>query len=104
MQRDWEKGLGEKLRGKIHLYVGELDNYYLESAVYLAQEFLESTRNPRFEGVIAYGRRAEHCWNGDPARPNAESRLRYHQMFIPLAVERIRKTAPAGADLDSWNY
>ena len=27
MRRDWEKGLGEKLRGKIHLYVGELDNY-----------------------------------------------------------------------------
>jgi hypothetical protein len=104
MRRDWEKGLGEKLRGKIHLYVGELDNYYLESAVYLAQEFLESTRNPNFQGVIAYGRRAEHCWNGDPNRPNAESRLRYHQMFIPLAVERIRKTAPAGADLDSWNY
>ncbi len=104
MQRDWEKGLGEKLRGKIHLYVGELDNYYLESAVYLAQEFLESTRNPKFEGVIDYGRRAEHCWNGDHTRPNAQSRLRYHQMFIPIAVERIRKTAPAGADLDSWNY
>jgi hypothetical protein len=104
MRRDWEKGLGEKLRGKIHLYVGELDNYYLESAVYLAQEFLVSTRHPKFEGVIDYGRRAEHCWNGDHTRPNAESRLRYHQMFIPIAVERIRKTAPAGADLDSWNY
>jgi hypothetical protein len=104
LRRDWDKGLGEKLRGKIHLYVGELDNYYLESAVYLAQEFLESTRNPPFEGVIDYGRRAEHCWNGDHTRPNAESRLRYHQMFIPLAVERMRKTAPAGADLDSWNY
>ncbi|HET9447212.1 MAG TPA: alpha/beta hydrolase-fold protein [Steroidobacteraceae bacterium] len=104
MRRDWNKGLGEKLRGKIHLYVGELDNYFLESAVYLAQEFLESTRNPHFEGVIDYGRRAEHCWNGDHTRPNAESRLRYHQMFIPIAVERIRKTAPAGADLESWNY
>ena len=104
VRRDWDKGLGEKLRGKIHLYVGELDNYYLESAVYLAQEFLESTRNPPFEGVIDYGRRAEHCWNGDHTRPNAESRLRYHQMFIPLAVERMRKTAPTGADLDSWNY
>jgi len=104
LRRDWDKGLGEKLRGKIHLYVGELDNYYLESAVYLAQEFLESTRNPPFEGVIDYGRRAEHCWNGDHTRPNAESRLRYHQMFIPLAVERMRKTAPAGADVDSWNY
>ena len=104
MQRDWEKGLGEKLRGKIHLYVGELDNYYLEGAVGLAQEFLESTRNPPFEGVIDYGRRAEHCWNGDHDRPNSQSRLRYHQMFIPIAVERMRKTAPAGADLDSWNY
>ena len=39
MQRDWQKGLGEKLRGKIHLYVGELDNYYLESAVMMAQVF-----------------------------------------------------------------
>ncbi len=104
MKRDWEKGLGEKLRGKIHLYVGELDNYYLEDAVYLAQEFLESTRNPGFEGVIDYGRRAEHCWNGDHTRPNSESRLRYHQMFIPIAVERMRKTAPPGADLDSWKY
>ena len=104
MKRDWEKGLGEKLRGKIHLYVGELDNYYLESAVYLAQEFLESTRNPKFEGVIDYGRRAEHCWNGDHTRPNSESRLRYHQMFIPIAAERMRKTAPQGADLESWNY
>jgi hypothetical protein len=104
MQRDWQQGLGEKLRGKIHLYVGELDNYYLEGAVGLAQEFLESTRNPPFEGVIDYGRRAEHCWNGDHDRPNSQSRLRYHQMFIPIAVERMRKTAPAGADLDSWNY
>jgi hypothetical protein len=104
MQRDWQKGLGEKLRGKIHLYVGELDNYYLETAVGLAQQFLESTRNPAFEGVIDYGRRAEHCWNGDHTRPNWESRLRYHQMFIPIAVERMRKSAPPGADLESWQY
>jgi len=104
MRRDWEKGLGEKLRGKIHLYVGELDNYYLESAVYLAQEFLESTRHPKFEGVIDYGRRAEHCWNGDHTRPNAISRLRYHQFFAPKIVERITKSAPPGADLKSWRY
>jgi hypothetical protein len=104
MQRDWQQGLGEKLRGKIHLYVGELDNYYLESAVFLAREFLESTKNPPFEGTIDYGRRAEHCWNGDHTRPNSESRLRYHQMFIPIAAERMRKSAPPGADLNSWNY
>jgi hypothetical protein len=30
--------------------------------------------------------------------------LRYHQMFIPIAAERMRKSAPPGADLNSWNY
>ena len=26
-------------------------------------------------------------WNGDPSKPNSISRLRYHQMYIPRAVE-----------------
>ena len=51
-----------------------------------------------------YGDRAEHCWNGDHTRPNAYSRLRYHQMFMPKMVERIEKTAPPGADMTSWRY
>jgi len=104
LQRDWEKGLGEKLRGKIHLYVGDMDNYYLNNAVYLVEEFLKSTTNPPYEGVVDYGDRAEHCWNGDHTRANAYSRLRYHQMFAPTIVERILKTAPQGADVRSWRY
>jgi len=104
LQRDWEKGLGEKLRGKIHLYVGDMDNYYLNNAVYLVEEFLKGTTNPPYEGVVDYGDRAEHCWNGDHTRANAYSRLRYHQMFAPLIVERILKTAPRGADVRSWRY
>ncbi|MGE0452052.1 MAG: hypothetical protein AB7O37_07370 [Vicinamibacteria bacterium] len=104
MKRDWEKGLGRKLEGKVNLYVGDMDNYYLNNAVYFAEEFLRSTRNPYFAGEIAYGDRAEHCWNGDKTRPNAHSRLRYHQMFVPKAVERMLKSAPAGADLTSWRY
>jgi hypothetical protein len=104
LKRDWEKGLGAKLEGKLHLYVGDMDNYYLNNAVYLAEQFLESTTKPYYNGEVAYGDRAEHCWNGDPTRPNALSRLRYHQMFIPKAVERMEKTAPPGADLKSWRY
>jgi hypothetical protein len=104
MKRDWAKGLGSKLEGKIHLYVGDMDNYYLNNAVYLAQEFLESARDPRYGGEVAYGDRAEHCWNGDPTRPNALSRLRYAQMFIPRAAMRMDRTAPPGADLASWRY
>jgi hypothetical protein len=103
LKRDWAK-LGPKLEGKIHIYVGDMDNYYLNNAVYFIEEFLESTKDPYYGGEVDYGDRAEHCWNGDHTRPNATSRLRYHQMFIPRAVERILKTAPAGADVTSWRY
>ena len=103
LQRDW-KTLGPKLQGKIHIYVGDMDNYYLNNAVYLMESFLESTKDPYYAGEVKYGDRAEHCWNGDPTRTNALSRLRYHQMYIPRSVERMQKTAPLGADLTSWRY
>jgi len=103
LERDW-KTLGPKLEGKIHIYCGDMDNYYLNNAVYLMEEFLEETQDPYYDGEVDYGDRAEHCWNGDHTRPNAISRLRYHQMFVPRIVERILKTAPAGADLKSWRY
>ena len=103
LKRDW-KTLGPKLAGKIHLYVGSMDNYFLNNAVYLAEEFLKSTKDPHYGGEIKYGDRAEHCWNGDPTQPNAISRLRYHQLYAPKIVERIEKSAPPGADLKSWRY
>jgi hypothetical protein len=103
LERDW-KTLGPKLRGKIHIYVGDMDNYYLNNAVYLMETFLESTKDPYYAGQVDYGDRAEHCWNGDHERPNAISRLRYHQMYIPRILKRIEATAPAGADLRSWRY
>ncbi len=103
LERDWET-LGPKLRGKLHIYVGDMDNYYLNNAVYLMEAFLEKTDNPPYEGEVAYGDRAEHCWNGDPEQPNAISRLRYNTMYVPKILERIETTAPAGADLKSWRY
>jgi len=103
LERDW-KTLGQKLAGKIHIYVGDMDNYYLNNAVYLMESFLESTKDPYYGGEVDYGDRAEHCWNGDQERPNAVSRLRYHQMYIPRIVQRIEATAPPGADLKSWRY
>jgi len=103
LERDWKK-IGPSLVGKIHIYCGDMDNYYLNNAVYLMEYFLESTKDPYYAGEVDYGDRAEHCWNGDHTLPNALSRLRYHQMFIPRFVDRILKTAPRGADLTSWRY
>ena len=95
LRRDWNRGLGKKLEGKIHLYVGDMDNYYLNNAVYLVEDFLKTTKEPAYGGEVTYGDRAEHCWNGDPTRANAYSRLRYHQMFIP-EVRRTRTQDRAG--------
>lgn len=102
LQRDWAT-LGPKLAGKIHLYCGDMDNYYLNNAVYLAEGFLRAAQPP-FGGEVAYGDRAEHCWNGDPTQPNAISRLRYHRMYVPKFADRIQTSAPPGADLTSWKY
>jgi hypothetical protein len=103
MKRDWSK-LGAKLEGKIHIYVGEADNFFLNNAVYLVDDFLKTTRGPNYGGEVDYEPRAEHCWCGDHTRPNAISRLRYHQLHAPKILERIMKSAPPGADLKSWRY
>ena len=104
LQRDWSKGLGRKLEGKVHIYVGDMDSYYLNDAVYLAEDFLKTTNDPPYGGEVDYGDRAEHCWNGDHTRANAYSRLRYIQMHAPKMMKRIEATAPPGADTTSWRY
>ncbi|MCB0530946.1 MAG: hypothetical protein H6574_14825 [Lewinellaceae bacterium] len=103
LKRDWNE-LGPKLQGKIHVYCGDMDNYYLNNGVYLLEEILNTLDAPPYDGQVDYGDRAEHCWNGDHTQPNAISRLRYHRYFIPKWTEEIQKRAPEGADLKSWRY
>jgi hypothetical protein len=103
LQRDWSV-LGPKLQGKLHVYVGSADTFFLTDAVYYLEDFLKTTKNPPYDGEVKYGDRAEHCWNGDPNLPNYLSRLHYHTMYLPKILERIQKTAPQGADLTSWRY
>jgi len=102
LERDW-KTLGPQLRGKLRIYVGDMDNYYLNNAVYEVEKFLKRA-DPPADAVVDYGDRDEHCWNGDQTRANAYSRLRYAQMSMPWFVERMLQTAPSGADLRSWRY
>ena len=64
LQRDWTT-LGPKLQGKIHLYVGSDDTYFLNDAVYLMEDFLKTTgtsgKGVPYDGEVLYGPRAEHC-------------------------------------------
>ena len=103
VQRDWPK-IGEKLKGKLNLYVGDMDNFYLNNAVYSAEDMLKKLTNPSCNCEVDYGDRAEHCWNGDHKNPNYISRLRYHRMFIPKWSEEVKLRSPKGVDLQSWRY
>jgi len=103
LKRDWAKH-GKDWKGKIYIYCGDMDNFYLNNAVYFTEQMLEETKNPHYDGEVDYGDRAEHCWNGDHTQPNYISRLRYHQMFIPKWTARILKSAPKNVDLTSWRY
>jgi hypothetical protein len=103
MQRDWAT-LGPKLRGKITLNVGRSDNFFLNDAVYRAEDFLMSASNPPADARVDYGARDEHCWSGDHGHVNAISRLTYHSRFIKLMAEHWVRSAPAGTDTKGWRY
>jgi len=61
LETNWET-LGPKLAGKLHVYVGDMDSYYLNNAVEYLEKFLEGAKNPPFDGVIEYGDGEPHCW------------------------------------------
>jgi hypothetical protein len=60
LETDWPT-LGPKLRGKIHIAAGESDQYFLNNAVHILDEFLKEA-NPRFEGKIVFGPGKRHGW------------------------------------------
>ena len=102
LQRDW-KTLGPKLRGKIHITSGTMDNGYLNNAVYQMEEFLgHAVPSPEYE--ITYGERREHCFTGDTEHPNAAGSRTVHQRYMPAMAQWMIKSAPAGADTKSWVY
>ena len=103
LERDW-KTLGPRLKGKINIYMGDMDTFYLNNSTYLMERFLESTSNPHYGGKVLYGDRGEHCWAGDRIDPKAGRELGVHEYFVPVMADHITRTAPKGADVKSWRY
>jgi hypothetical protein len=92
LERNWAR-IGPQLVGKIHLFCGDMDNYYLNLAVYKLEDFLKKTSNPAYGGSFEYGRPLKgHGWN--PMEP-AE--------MVRTMAEHISKNTPAGGD-NSWKY
>jgi len=98
MQRDWQS-LGPKLAGKLHICVGDADSFYLDRAVHLLQDFMETTTDPYFRGTFDFGERKPHCYAG-----NYDHAVGLNQHYLPEMVKHMEQTAPKGAYLTSWKY
>ena len=81
LEKNWS-WLGPKLVGKLHIYVGDMDTYYLNNAVGLLEKFLEKTESPYYDGVVEYGDGEPHCWGPRGAE------------LIKLMAEHVTKNAP----------
>lgn len=95
IEKNWPL-LGPKLVGKLHLLCGDMDNFYLNEAVYELEKFLEKTKDPYYAGSFQYGRpRKGHGWS--PYGRNTGE-------LEKIMAEHITKNAPVGEDTKQWKY
>lgn len=60
LERDWAT-LGPKLRGKLHVWVGDADNYFLDGGVRHLDEFLKRAQPPA-DARIEFASQQRHGW------------------------------------------
>jgi Putative esterase len=93
LRRNWPK-IGPDLVGKIHINVGDMDNYYLNLACYDLEKFLESTTNPYYGGKFEYGRPEKgHGWQAAT-----------QENMVRTMAGHIAASASADANLKQWHY
>ncbi len=93
IETNWPR-IGSDLVGKLRIYCGDMDHYYLNLAVYELEEFLESTTNPYYAGLVEYGRPTKgHGWH---PMTNAE--------LIRMMADHITTSAPPGEDTSLWKH
>lgn len=63
LERNW-KDLGPKLAGKINIWVGDADDYFLNAAVRRFKDSMDRRANPRFTGRILIEARKGHDTGG----------------------------------------
>ena len=91
LQRRW-KEIGPKLAGKLHIWTGDMDTYYLNDAVYLLEDYLKTTNSPAWAGSITYGPRQPHCWVGPFTLPER----------LKMMAQYVAATAPRDVDRAWW--
>jgi len=90
LEENWAV-LGPKLEGKLHIWVGEADDYFLNNAVHRLDTFL-SRAHPPYKGSITYGPGQGHCWMGISQREMMKQMARR----MDVATKTANPTPPTG--------
>jgi hypothetical protein len=86
--------IGPDLVGKLHLICGDMDDYYLNLAVYDLEDFLEHRSKPAYQGSFSWGRPEKgHGWQGMSKGD-----------MIKMIADHIAKIAPPGENTVAWHY
>jgi hypothetical protein len=92
-KKNWST-LGPKLIGKLHFFAGDMDNFYLNLAVYDYQAFLKTTANPHYEAEFNFGRPMKgHGWHA----------FTWGEMVKRMG-NYVKTNTPAEESSASWNY
>ena len=87
VERNWAM-IGPRLVGKLHVAVGDMDNYFLNLGVYRFETFLESTKapgkGPYYAGTFYYGR---------PLKPHGWQPWS-NQELLRIMDEQVKRNAP----------
>lgn len=55
--------LGPKIQGKIHIWMGDMDNFYLNNSMRDFDDYLKNTVNPKSDADIEFTPMKGHCYN-----------------------------------------
>jgi hypothetical protein len=78
LEKNWGD-LGPKLSGRLHVFVGDADNFFLNNSVHKLQDWMKTTQDPHYEGYFVYGALRGHCYTGPG---NAAGRLKEMAQYI----------------------
>jgi hypothetical protein len=93
LKRNWTT-VGPKLVGKVHVYTGTADNFFLNNSTRDLEEWMKTTENPHYTGFFLYGDGKGHCWQGPESTPE-----RLRQMAAHIARQK-----PEGMTTPWWKY
>lgn len=89
--KNWSK-IGPLLTDNVFIWVGDMDNYYLNLAVYDMEDFFKA--HPEAKAHFEYGRPEKgHGWFPWTMAD-----------FVKMISDHIAAHAPAGTDLRAWHY